>query len=371
LAHDKDHWFISQEWGLWRIPVGLDLAATFGCGEQGAVCADLSAIGSLGYDHLGDIDYYQYSPSTGFLLVPLENNARERPPAIAALNPVSLQMIDHTVLRLPEHMGQPKNAPWVAIDPEGFVFLTDEAVAGRIYRYHLAWDTLAQSGTLSLTYVDHFQLLDESGSGLGVAGQGAAFSESGDLLYTNNGYYKDYNSGKDGISVFDMGSKRRIAYSSMDSSQHFWYGYDPGYCDDWSGTCNEEPEGLTIWDLDDGRAPGISGQLHVVVLDNDLWEDDIYIRNYTNKIYVDRWHTGGERGTPSQPFNTVGEALNMAWPGSRISIKGAPYPESPTFAGRMQVYARDGMAVVGTQGGMALSPPGTVSLGASGMLRIH
>src|SRR5690606_35465026 len=28
---------------------------------------------------------------------------------------------------------------------------------------------------------------------------------------------------------------------------------------------NQEVEGLTIWNLDDGRAPGISGQLHLTV----------------------------------------------------------------------------------------------------------
>jgi hypothetical protein len=51
---------------------------------------------------------------------------------------------------------------------------------------------------------------------------------------------------------------------------------------DHSTTVREEPEGLTFWDLDaDGRAPGLRGQLHVVLLDNDLvTADDVYVKHY-------------------------------------------------------------------------------------------
>lgn len=49
-----------------------------------------------------------------------------------------------------------------------------------------------------------------------------------------------------------------------------------------SSTVKEEPEGLTFWDLDaDERAPGLRGQLHVVLLDNDaITADDVYVKHY-------------------------------------------------------------------------------------------
>jgi hypothetical protein len=43
----------------------------------------------------------------------------------------------------------------------------------------------------------------------------------------------------------------------------------------------EEAEGLTVWDLDaDGRAPNVAGQLHAILLDNDEFGDDVYVKHY-------------------------------------------------------------------------------------------
>jgi len=339
LAHDRDNWFISQEWGLWKIPVGLDLAGSIECGVSGVICGNLGSISEISaYNHVGGIDHYQSDESTGFLLLPLEGGPK---PAIAAFNPVNLHYMAHAELL------QHSSASWVAVDPDGLVYTSSNDAPGWVYIYNLDWDGLAQNGTLSLQKVGQFQLFDESGVLLGVGPQGGVFSESGDLLYINNGYYDDYNSHKDGISVFDMQTKRRIAHSTVDSTQPFWYYYDWGGCDDDPGICNEEPEGLTIWDLDDGRAPGISGQLHVLVLDNDLYDDDVYIRHYTNKIYVDSAYSGEERGKPTQPFNTVGEANAMAWDGALISIKAGSYPESLTFSKRVGLLAEGGTVYIG------------------------
>src|SRR4030095_2699791 len=55
-----------------------------------------------------------------------------------------------------------------------------------------------------------------------------------------------------------------------------------GFAYEFNTTNLEEPEGLTFWDLDaDGRAPGLRGQLHVVLLDNDITnDDDAYVKHY-------------------------------------------------------------------------------------------
>jgi len=51
---------------------------------------------------------------------------------------------------------------------------------------------------------------------------------------------------------------------------------------------DEEIEGLTVWNLDDGRAPGIRGQVHVLMSDlEDASNDDLYFKHMRG---------GGERG---------------------------------------------------------------------------
>lgn len=127
----------------------------------------------------------------------------------------------------------------------------------------------------------------------------------------------------------------------------FNYNYDDSFL------TKEEPEGITIWDLDaDRRAPGISGQLHVLLLDNDEPDDDdVYLKHYTGTICVDRTYTGVEKGTPSEPFTTVGEANSYAWDGAQIKILIKPqtgsYPETLTFSKRIRVLAEGGTATIG------------------------
>ena len=52
--------------------------------------------------------------------------------------------------------------------------------------------------------------------------------------------------------------------------------------------------------------------------------------------YVDAAYVGTESGTPSQPFNTVTEAVNAANPGDYIFIKSGDYPsDTPTITKRV------------------------------------
>lgn len=358
ITHDSDNWYIAQStnahpWRLWKIPLGVHLAATFDCGDTvgpyRVACRYLDDYDELSaYNHIGDIDYYQYNPTTGFLLLPLEDYPDKAvSPAIAVFDPVNLQYIAHAELQLPPQFPQPKNAPWVAVNrADGRVYTSYEGVEGWVFEFYLNWDTLAPDN-MSLQYVEggEFELLDESGAPLGIGGQGAVFSDSGDLLYVNNGYLESYDSHRDGISVFNMQTKQRFRHSTRDCTQPFCYDFDTW--GEW-----EEPEGLTIWDTDDDpRTPeGMSGQLHVLLLDND-WlfgdNDDVYVMHYTNKIYVDRGYSGEERGKPTQPFNTVGEAYSMAWDGSLMMIKAGSYPESLTLSKRVELHAVDDTVIIG------------------------
>jgi hypothetical protein len=122
----------------------------------------------------------------------------------------------------------------------------------------------------------------------------------------------------------------------------FKYEFHPG----WSKY--EEPEGITIWDLDDGRAPHIRGQLHVIMLDNDAaTDDDLYFKHYSHTIHVDGSYSGEEEGTPTKPFNTVGEAHDYAWDGAQIKIQAGSYPETLMFSKRLTILAAGGTVTIG------------------------
>lgn len=64
-------------------------------------------------------------------------------------------------------------------------------------------------------------------------------------------------------------------------------------------------------------------------------------------INVNGAYGGEELGTPSQPFNTVGEANNFAWDGSRIRIQAGSYREPITFSKRLTVLASGGSVIIG------------------------
>lgn len=54
----------------------------------------------------------------------------------------------------------------------------------------------------------------------------------------------------------------------------FKFEYHPG----WSKY--EEPEGITVGDVDGKGEPNIKGQIHVIMLDNNAGEDGVYFKHY-------------------------------------------------------------------------------------------
>jgi hypothetical protein len=221
------------------------------------------------------------------------------------------------------------------------VFSSNYKDVESVNKYSVDWDALSNSNTLILEDRVEINLLPETGSSVTIQNlQGGVLSPTGQLLYLVAGHYK----GTDptwGIHVFDLSTRRRVQRST-NGSGYFNYEFHSEY--------EEEPEGITIWDLDE---PKISGQLHVLMLDNDepgLFdsnEDDIYLKHYTNTICVDHAYIGEEQGTPAKPFNTVGEANTIVWDGARIKIKSGFYPEILTLATRIQVVADGGTVIIG------------------------
>jgi hypothetical protein len=290
-------------------------------------------LSSEGYDHLGDPEYYNFG-GKGYVLVPVERTGDDGPVAraVAAFDAATLEYIAHAPIPGQIH------GSWLAVDLQGNVYSSEYDDVTAINKFGLDWKALSntENPRLILSSPTLIPLFGGDQSRVTIQNvQGGVVSPSGELLYVV----------ADGIHVFDLGSGTRIQ-SSTNGNGYFNYEFHPEW---YSG--REEPEGLTIWDLDDGRAPGIRGQLHAILRDNDtpqsLDSNEVYLKHYTNAIYVDRNYHGVEAGTEAQPFNTVSEANNRAWDGARIRIKGASYPEWPTFAKRVEVVAHGGSAVIG------------------------
>jgi len=334
VAHDADHWFITQTATLWKIPVSRNLNSVSGS-DPGVLRRTLSNYPALAaYNHFGDLDHYVFR-GTGYLLVPIENTNGGASPGVAIFRGGDLAYLGHATFP-----GQ-ASSPWCCVDPFGQVY-SSAGQPTSIRRYSLDWDNFADSGGVSLLFLDALPIFREDGGVLQLRHmQGGEFSPGGALLYLVSGYFEDTDKNAEGIHVFDVATWRRIQHST-NGHGHFNYEFHPG------GLSDQEPEGLTIWDLDDGRAPGISGQLHVFLLENDDFSaDQVFFKHYTSTIYVDRAYAGPEKGSRAQPFNTVAEAYNFAWNGAQISIKGGLYLESLTLSKRIVVRAHDGAAVIG------------------------
>jgi hypothetical protein len=292
LAHDATHWYITQRDALWQFPVGFDLNSPIGGTNPAsgvfrvptpnisvAVRTSIGTI-SVAYNHLGDLEYYR-----GYLFVPMEGS-RSVPtgvpptsfrtlrltPAVAVFRAPGLAFVGWT--QIPQ-----QSAGWIAIGPEPLLYSSNSWISppgrsngGPIFRYRIDFDAL-DHGQVRLTLLDRFPLRDEHGAPVVLETmQGGVFSETG-CLYLVNGYDQDFDEDDGGISVFDGRTGKRVARSRSGAGP-FNYEFHPGF------STYEEPEGITLWDLDDRRAPGVSGQLHVLMLDNDSGGDQIYIKHY-------------------------------------------------------------------------------------------
>jgi hypothetical protein len=340
IAHDDNNWFITQTEVLWKIPVQLDLR-TVTASSSGVIRRALSSYPALaGYHHTGDLVVHRFN-GVDYLLVPLEG-----PPllgTIAVFNCATLNYITHAELHK-----QAGDAGWCAVDSAGVLYSSLQH-ASFLKTYDVNWPLLASSGILSTTARTPEAMFDESGAPLDlVTMQGGEFAPGGQLLYLISGFYDDSGGLEDreGIHVLQREVQpggavtwRRVGHSTRGFG-HFDFYYDPGF------PTYEEPEGLTIWDLDDGRAPGIRGQLHAMVSDNDIEAGDIDLKHYTFAIHVNATSTC-QTGTPTCPFRTVTAAANLAWDGSEIRIQGGTYNGPLTLSRRVRLTAQGGLVRIG------------------------
>lgn len=277
VTHDEENWYFTQTAKLWKFPVGHDLnrRITKADPARGILKVGIPyAMRRLGYNHFGDFDCaihkLIYNPTKRYLFIATEGKVNDRPipPAIAVFDAEDLSYIGHFAIP-----GQ-KRFPWCAYNPADkllYAYMTDEK---RIRCYKPDFVKLRQ-GEVHFRHVRSRVLKDRSGEPLDYPyPQGGCFTPDGRVFFAINGYYKNSDRKTTGIHVFDTSFRRQAR--STNGYGSFNYEYHPGY------TSNaDEPEGITYWDLEDGRAPGIRGVLHAIMNDQDaLSDDDFYFKHY-------------------------------------------------------------------------------------------
>ncbi len=338
LANDGvSNWFVTQRDRIWRIPVGVDLGYAGIFLPAGVLSRDL-ARDIAGWNHFGDPDYLRVA-GQGYLVVPLEKMKLEPSEldswcgmlAVYRDDPSDLPFVTRECLP-----GQRNQAPWLAVGPDGilhtsrFVVLRsgDEAPGQStgIHRYHVNWETLADPVPhLVLEPLPPLKPYDVAGNPMELRDvQGGVLSPSGQTLFLV--------SDEDGIFVFRIHEDRlelleQSCNAAPSSSCRFSFKFDNT---SWNfDSLAHEPEGIDFWDLNDGRAPGVRGELHVTMIDVEVDQDDLWIKHYTASQWVDSAATTTGSGTIAAPYRSLDDALRHAWPGSGIRLRGGrSYPSA-------------------------------------------
>jgi len=260
ITHDKSFWYVTQKNRLWKFPVSFDL--------NKQVPASIKRVGipsflkNKKYDHFGDLAYYN-----GYLFIPLEHEHYKLPPKIVVFKAHDLSFVSEANL---DASRGGSHAMSCAINPKnGLLYVAQfrhghaSSIRVLIYRQRIT------NGRLKLQYIRKMAFFREDGQTplYPRSIQGLSFSRTSGLLYL----VSDIGT-KGGIFVFDPTNGRKLKRIKVD--------YDPEIC---FFRCwrREELEGLTIWDLDNGRAPNIKGQVHLIMIDNvGTGDDDLYFKHF-------------------------------------------------------------------------------------------
>jgi hypothetical protein len=254
VTNARGQWFISQTDRLWRFPLDLDLA------EAGVDAPGVRSGGipEAGIEHFGDCDYHD-----GLLYVAMEGTDPARTGTFDRdLGFVASAPVDH----------QGTSHPWCAVSPADGLLYSSTFDTDRlcVYRRSLDVDESGRVTGLELEHVRDVPLRGEGGEPLSLQRvQGGAFSPRNHLYLacdTRNG----------GLRGFDVTTGR--------CQMHVEIRFESGWPE------QEVIEGLTVLDLDDGRVPRMSGQVHVLVFDAEHQRDDyVWLRHFAARTATDRY----------------------------------------------------------------------------------
>jgi hypothetical protein len=258
VTHDAGNWYFTNakvalgnpQSHIWKYPVTTDVnnvpSPYYSNPWQGT------------YNHFGDIVHVN-----GVVYVALESSGGSASrAAIGAFNS-QLQYYGYGVLPVnpstaPAGSDPGGSCPWVAYNPRDGLFYSSAFNPSYLNKYSITIHNDAPR--VRVTYRGSVRLYDAAGSPLSLQRiQGGKFSASGKLYLA-----QDVQGG--GIVVVDVYNGRLQTRIPVQ--------FDP------AGE-NEELEGLDIWDLEDGRAPGIRGHVHVILVQNDTFSNDnFYFKHF-------------------------------------------------------------------------------------------
>ncbi len=376
VAHDDDNWYFTwtctNTGYLFKVPVDVPINDDVMKNPRVHIVNMNQFPDLAGYWHWGDPDHYNYS-GTDYIVVPMTGGCI---PIIGIFRANDLSLVAYGNLTMQRSTG------WCAIHPKTGDLYTSEdfdyappvpdcddqsahfRYPRTLLRYRIPWESLPRSGykgAIELKYVfsPTIELLTRDGQQHELYNmQGGEFTPGGDLLYicAGSGCCEGHGHGQefqyDGLHVFDALSWKEVIRSFNHSPRfpfagpvYFDYFYPLG-CG--GGNClvggeaaSWSPEGLTIWDLNDGRAPGITGQLHVLLYkyrvagaNREVFEHFGQQINVDKTLGIDKLllpcvdqlpapDDDPLPGDISKPFKTVKFAVNSypAWYGAQIAIK--------------------------------------------------
>lgn len=242
LAHDEAAWFVTQRHQVWRFPASHDLHR----GDlSGVAAAPIPvALRARGYDHFGDPAVWN-----GRLLIPLEGPRKQ--PLVAVFATGDLRYLGATAL---PHQ---RKAPWIAVDAGGVLYSSNSTLhrESPIRRHRLG----ASDGAVTLTPIDTIHLRGPDGRPLRVRRiQGGVLDpDSGQLVLVSN-------TDAGGLLLVRPEDGTVVGRQPVEVRRGFPY--------------YEELEGVTWWDLD--RLGTGRGRLHLVMLDNNLGTDSVYLKHF-------------------------------------------------------------------------------------------
>ncbi len=300
ITHDDSHWFITRDSRLFKIPVN-ELATDINTNPdiKSIPITDIADLNE--YNHFGDLTHYEFEEHH-YLVVPVTGESVT--PAMAIFE--SVDEPNPFIYKGKYMLSGLGNVGWCAIDPQGYLYTSDSPLDYMV-KYEIIWGDVAANSVTLIKQTPNIQLKDENGVGLVIDNmQGGVFSDSGSLLFLVSGYY-DSHYAEEGINVIDTATWNRIRRSKNNNNiciEPCSDPYDPFCCLNWvDDTCGsdpfcyefhpggwfenrDEPEGITFWDLDGADVPNISGQLHVLLVDQEASDDDdsVYLKHYTSRI---------------------------------------------------------------------------------------
>lgn len=267
LAHDQNSWYVTQyrPSRVWQIRT--DRLAAARCDFDGVQCTTSASwpLPNAALAPLGDPAVFQFrsGPSRAgspYLLVPIVIAPDRVNPGGSYVVVLTGRLDYVTAIRLPEV----DYITWVAVDGKGCLYTSQfgntvghEPEVRELFRYVVDWNAIVRRETVTPRAPERIPL---SAGFQNV--RGGEIAPSGLTLYLV----------AEGVHAIDLRTGSLIRSSTNGGASCFNFGFDP--------STGERPSGLTIWDYD-FRDPRITGQLHVIVRDDDASADEIRIKHYS------------------------------------------------------------------------------------------